>query len=163
MKPVRVDPNGAVPMSYVKDPLKLGGLSLAEGEKAIGQTLQKAGVIDHPNVWIDRMERGDAASVALGPIAPGDVVRVSLVELIGPGAEQVRNFHVSEAGAIGLPFLGQTKIAGMSEADAEHAIREGYEKASVAQNIVVSVLRVKLPPGPEPMPMSEISNARVTK
>jgi protein involved in polysaccharide export with SLBB domain len=156
VKPVRVDAGGRVTVPYVKEPLTLGMLTLAEAEKAVNEGLRKAGVMETPGTWIDRMERAEAASVKPGPIAPGDVVRVSIVELQGPGLEQVHNLHVSEAGNIGLPYLGQTKVGGMTEIEAEGAVVQAYRgKGLVHDYVPISILRVKLPPGPEPIPHSD--------
>ena len=153
LKPVRVDAKGTVPPpSHVPQPLKVEGLTLAEVEAAVAKALRDAGVMEHARVWVDRMERGDAASVEPGPIKPGDIVRFSVVDVLGPGVEQVRNLHVSPAGNIGVPMLGQTKVAGLTEAEAEAAVLKAYRDKGVIEHTVVSVLRVKLPPGPEPIP-----------
>ena len=63
--------------------------------------------------------------------------------------EQLRQLHVSEAGNIGLPYLGQTKVGGLTEIDAEAAVLKAYQERGLIQNYVpISILRVKLPPGP---------------
>ena len=155
IKPLRVDPAGAVALPVVKEPLKVQGLTLAEVETAAAKALVDAGAVPGPLVWVDRMESGRAATVKPGPIAPDDVVRVSVVGLLGPGVEQVRNLHVSEAGNVGLPFLGQTKLAGLSESDAEAAVLRAYRDTGVIEHTLVSVLRVKLPTGPEPIPQAD--------
>jgi protein involved in polysaccharide export with SLBB domain len=153
VKPVRVGADGTVPrLAHVEKPLKVEGLTLAEVEAAVASAMRDDGMMQQASVWVDRMERAEAATVEPGPIKPGDVVRFSVVDLLGPGVEQVRNLHVSEAGNIGLPVLGQTKVAGLTEAEAEAAVRRAYREKGVIEHTLVSVLRIKLPPGPEPIP-----------
>lgn len=157
VKPVRVHTDGKVPLPALRESLKVEGLTLAEVEDAVNDRLRKAGLLEHPETWLDRMERGDAPTVKPDPIAPGDVLRVSLTGIAGPGVEQVRTLHVCGEGNIGLPYRGQTKVAGLSEADAEAAITKGYEDEGIIRpgDWFIAVLRIKLPPGPEPIPQSE--------
>jgi protein involved in polysaccharide export with SLBB domain len=129
VKPVRVDATGRVSLPYLKEPLPVEKLTLTEVERAVNDALRAAKVLDPPAAWVDRMERGgESASVQPGPIAPGDVLRFSLVDVHGPGVERVRHLHVSEAGNVGLPFLGQTKVAGMTEIEAEAAVLKAYRR-----------------------------------
>ncbi len=154
MKPVRVGADGNIPLPLVPNLIKVAGLSLAEAEKAVSGAVKELKLSADPMVTIDRMERAAAASVALGPIVAGDVIRLSVNDLFGPGVERVRHLHVSPDGHISLPLLGQTKVAGMTEAQAEAAVAKAYVDAKMMSAVIVSVLRVKLPPGPEPIPES---------
>jgi protein involved in polysaccharide export with SLBB domain len=151
LRPSRVSADGSITVPVAGD-LKVSGLTLAAAENAINRALRETRVIAHPAVSIDRHERAAAASVAPGPVAAGDVLRVSIWEIAGPGVETVRTLHVSAAGEVGLPLLGQTKLAGLTEAAAEAAVVKAYADARMVQQAIVSVLRVKPPQGVEPVP-----------
>lgn len=154
-RPGRVGADGKVSVPYLPDGVRVEGLSLADAEKSIARELRAAQIIANAWVAIDRQERGDAASVKPGPIAPGDIVRFAAWDLSGPAAvENVRTLHVSEAGNIGLPYLGQTRVAGLTEAEAEAAIIKAYADQQIVRNAVVSLLRVARRAAPEPIPDS---------
>ena len=158
-RPARVGAGGVITVPHTGE-LKVAGLTLRAAEQAIGTRLREARVVEQARVSVDRQERAAAASVGPGPIAPGDVLRVSVLELLGPGREQVRRLHVSDDGGAGLPLLGQTRVAGMTEAEAEAAVSKAYQEAQLVDRAVVSVLRVKPPAGPEPIPPSVIPVGR---
>lgn len=149
-KPVRVDAAGRVRLPHIDNLIPLAGLSLSDAEGALDKALRDGNVLANAGVLIDRVERGDAPGVKPGPIAAGDVVRFSIADLSGPGVEYVRTLHVSEAGNIGVPVLGQTRVAGMTEFEAEAALVKAYADQNVLSNAVVSVLRVKPPRDPIP-------------
>lgn len=151
LRPSRVSADGTITVPFV-GAVKVAGMSLGAAEKAVGRSLKEARIVATPAVSIDRHERAAAASVTPGPIVAGDVLRVSVWEVSGPGVETLRTLHVSAAGEVGLPLLGQTKLAGLTEGAAEAAIVKAYRDARMIDRAIVSVLRVKPAAGPEPVP-----------
>jgi protein involved in polysaccharide export with SLBB domain len=70
----------------------------------------------------------------LGPIANGDLLRISINDLIGPGVAMVREFRVGDDGSVGLPIVGPVHLAGLTLVDGEVAIEKAYRKANLIQN-----------------------------
>jgi len=54
----------------------------------------------------------------------GDIIRVTIYELIQPGAIYVNDFVVTETGRISIPEVGQIRAAGLSEAKLEDEIKD---------------------------------------
>ncbi|MBN1457334.1 MAG: polysaccharide biosynthesis/export family protein, partial [Sedimentisphaerales bacterium] len=54
----------------------------------------------------------------------GDVIRITIYELIQQGAIYVNDFVVTETGRISIPEVGQIRAAGLSEAKLEDEIRD---------------------------------------
>ena len=77
-------------------------------------------------------------------------------------ASTARVFTVSDGGKVGLPLLGQFKVAGMTEADAEAAITRAFELQFGLRSVPVSVLRLGPRQEAEPTVASE-PNARPTQ
>lgn len=155
---VRVDAKGRLSLYHIGE-IEVGGLSLRAAEQAIDAAYKNAKVIDQAHASIDRAETGDKATVKSGVITPGELVRVMVLEVEGPGVETLWLLHVSPTGDVGLPALGQTHVAGMTEAEAAFAINKAYGDAGVIVGAVVGVLRVaseadaaKLPGPAAPMP-----------
>jgi protein involved in polysaccharide export with SLBB domain len=57
-------------------------------------------------------------------VRPGDVVEVSVSDLVGPGVETVKVCRVSDSGTISLPLVGAIHVAGMTEAEVNQVVRE---------------------------------------
>ena len=96
-----------------------------------------------------------------GPIAVGERISVRVLDLV-PDVEQSRIFTVSEGGKVGLPLLGQFKVAGITEGDAEAAITRAFELQFGLRSVPVSVLRLGPRQEAEPTVASE-PNARPTQ
>lgn len=89
-----------------------------------------------------------AAEAPTPVFAPGDTVRVSMVE----DAEVAFEGAVSVAGTIPLPYLREFHIAGMTREAAERAISEAlckdlYQKASVSVALIAKRAEPPKPPG----------------
>src|SRR5688572_22931614 len=50
-------------------------------------------------------------------ISKNDLVSVEIAELQGPATQTVKTTRVSETGNVSLPFIGQVRAEGLSEAD----------------------------------------------
>jgi polysaccharide biosynthesis/export protein len=73
-------------------------------------------------------------------LAGGDVVQVTITNLQGPGIESVRPAErVSNSGNISLPYIGQVRVSGLTEAQASEAIRAAYRDAAVIADAPVTV------------------------
>lgn len=69
----------------------------------------------------------------------GDLVNISISDLQAQGVDTVRSVRVSESGNISLPYVGQIKALGLTEAELEANVIAAYRDASLIQNAQVSV------------------------
>lgn len=77
----------------------------------------------------------------------GDVMRVSIFELLQEGAPYVDNFIVNESGNISVPEIGQIQVAGLTEMQLEDEIKNSLspgilKNPSVTVSLVSSQSRV---------------------
>ena len=77
----------------------------------------------------------------------GDVIRISVFELLQEGQSYVDNFIVSESGNISIPEVGQIQAAGLTETQLEEEIRNALspgilKNPSVTVTLVSSQSRV---------------------
>ena len=71
--------------------------------------------------------------------APGDVVRVSIFELLSSDDNFIDNYIVTETGKISIPEVGVIEIAGLTESQLEEEIR-GILSPSILRNPLVTVI-----------------------
>jgi membrane-associated protease RseP (regulator of RpoE activity) len=64
-------------------------------------------------------------------VHPGDVLRVSARDVVGPGVETVKVVRVSAAGSISLPLVGPIHVAGMTEEEIVKAIDDEYRASNI--------------------------------
>lgn len=78
-------------------------------------------------------------------ISPNDLLVISIDDLQGPGIQTVLQKRVSETGNISLPYIGQFRAAGMSEAEIDEAITRAYgpEGVNIIQRANVSTTVVE--------------------
>jgi protein involved in polysaccharide export with SLBB domain len=102
-------------------------------------------------------EEPDAKFVNAGGVRPADLVslpsdyvigrndllQVSIADLVAPNVESQKISRVSETGSISLPWIGQIKAAGLTEAQLEQAIIQAYRDANFIPNAQVSVVTVE--------------------
>ena len=53
----------------------------------------------------------------------GDVLQLSLRDLVAPGVETVKVMRVSQLGTISLPLVGPVHVAGLTEEELNEAVR----------------------------------------
>lgn len=157
LKTVRVDEKGNISLFYVGQ-VRVAGRSFEDAEKEIGDAYRASNQLQNAIPSVNRLETGATASLASGPIVAGERISVRVLHLV-PDIEESRVFIVSEGGKVGLPLLGQFKVAGMTEADAEKAIVRAFEEQLNLRNIPVSVLRLGPNQRAEPTTAAE-TNAR---
>jgi protein involved in polysaccharide export with SLBB domain len=160
LKTVRVDPKGYVSLYYVGQ-VKLAGKTFEQAEREINDVYRANNVTNNAAPSLNRLENGATASVQYGLIGVGERISVRVLDLV-PDVEQCRVFTVSEGGKVGLPLLGQFKVAGMNEADAEAAITRSFEVQFGLHNVPVSILRLGPRQESEPTTASE-PNSRPTQ
>jgi polysaccharide export outer membrane protein len=72
-------------------------------------------------------------------IGKGDLVNISVTDLVGIGVETNKQARVSESGNISMPLLGQVHAEGMTEIELEKAIVEAYRNGNILTNAQVMV------------------------
>jgi polysaccharide export outer membrane protein len=72
-------------------------------------------------------------------IGKGDLLNVSVTDLVGIGVETTKQIRVSESGNISLPLLGQVKAEGLTEDGLQKAIADAYRNGQIITNATVSV------------------------
>jgi protein involved in polysaccharide export with SLBB domain len=157
LKTVRVDSQGKVSLYYVGQ-VKIVGKTFEQAEKEIAEAYRGTGVLNNAYPSINRLETAGNVSVTAGKITAGERLSLRIFEVV-PDIEEARVLTVSEGGKVGLPLLGQFKLAGLTEAEAEQAIARAMEDQFNLKNIPVSVLRLGSRQQSEPTVAAE-PNAR---
>jgi polysaccharide export outer membrane protein len=71
-------------------------------------------------------------------IGVGDMVQVTVNDLVGLGVETTKQTRVSESGNISMPLLGQIKAVGLTEDELQKAISDAYRNGQIITNAQVS-------------------------
>jgi protein involved in polysaccharide export with SLBB domain len=137
----RVGADGTVGLPLIGT-VTVDDLSEAKAVDAIVKALRDNNVAASAMVSVLRLESADRASVKLGPVAPGEVLRVTLMDLAGPGVETVKTVKVAANGQIAMPLAGAIKVDGLTEADAARAIAKAYADKHLISGAQVTVLKV---------------------
>ncbi len=69
----------------------------------------------------------------------GDLVNVSISDLQAQGVDTVRSVRVSESGNVSLPYIGQVKALGLTEAELEADVIRAYSDAALIRDAQVSI------------------------
>jgi protein involved in polysaccharide export with SLBB domain len=64
-------------------------------------------------------------------VHPGDVLQISLSDLVGPGVETQKTVRVSVDGTISLPLIGKVHVAGLTEAELGRAVNQAFRDSGV--------------------------------
>lgn len=67
----------------------------------------------------------------------GDLVTVSVMDLVGQGVETVKTARVNGDGMINLPYAGRVKASGLSPRELEKAVANALQEKRVVQNALV--------------------------
>ena len=73
-------------------------------------------------------------------IGPGDLLTISIFELIMPGQESRQTRRVDETGEVRLPVIGTVRAANRTPSELEQAIRDTLEQQGVLRDAMVSVI-----------------------
>jgi polysaccharide biosynthesis/export protein len=71
-------------------------------------------------------------------IGVGDMISVTVNDLVGLGVETTKQTRVSESGNISMPLLGQIKAVGLTEDELQKAISDAYRNGQIITNAQVS-------------------------
>jgi len=148
----RVATDGAVGFPLVGT-VAVDGLSEAKAADAMAKALHDQNLVASAIVAVRRLESADQANVKLGPVAPGEVLRISITELAGPGVESIKTVKVADNGQVAMPLAGAIKVEGLTEADAARAIAKAYRDKHLIAGAQVTVLKVN---GAAPLPDEEL-------
>jgi polysaccharide export outer membrane protein len=72
-------------------------------------------------------------------IGVGDLINISVNDLVGLGVETTKQTRVSESGNVSMPLLGQIKAVGLTEDELQKAIAQAYKDGQIITNAQVSV------------------------
>jgi protein involved in polysaccharide export with SLBB domain len=147
LKTVRVNAAGEVSLFYVGNQ-NIKGLSFTDAATKIADAYKEKRIVQQTLVSINRLATGEAR-----PLKPGDHVSIRIFELSGPAVWTHRILPISPAGNVGLPLIGQIKLAGLEEAAAEQTVLKHYIEAKILRDAQVSLLR--LAPGENTEPTVE--------
>jgi len=121
------------------DPSEVGRFSGPNVNQNIRNVLS---IMDEP---LEVAEATDPTPEDLQPIfedyvlGPGDVVDISIFELMAEGIESVFRRQVSETGYITIPVLGSVKLAGLTGMEAEQHLAEKLREEEILREPRVSV------------------------
>jgi len=95
---------------------------------AVNVILDSLGVAEEtPSVWEGAKEPQPSDLTVLETdyrFNPGDIVRISIFELLQEGAAHINDYFVTETGKISIPEVGVVKAAGLTESQLEEEIRQ---------------------------------------
>jgi protein involved in polysaccharide export with SLBB domain/beta-lactamase regulating signal transducer with metallopeptidase domain len=70
---------------------------------------------------------------------PGDLLSVSITDLVGPGVETVKQVRVSDTGMISTPLVPPIKVTALTVPEMEKAVQKAYRDGNLIANAQVSV------------------------
>jgi protein involved in polysaccharide export with SLBB domain len=138
IKTIRVSGTGNITLPFLKDPIRVAGLTELDAQRTIVETYEQQGVLKNANVSVAVAEARNLPKPK-PEIAPDELVTVSVMDLTGAGVETVKTARVDAEGKISLPYVGRIKAAGLSSADFEQAVAKAYEEKKVLHNALVAV------------------------
>ena len=134
-------------MKSLFDPSETAGRTYKQGNKIlpvqildnIDPTVEEA----NPEFLGAAEPTADDASLSVEDykLGPNDLIRITISDLEGPGIQTLLEKRVSETGNISLPYVGQIRVGGLSEAQLEEQIVKSYgpEGVNIIQRANVSV------------------------
>jgi protein involved in polysaccharide export with SLBB domain len=110
---------------------------------AVNVILDSLGVAEEaPSTWADTEEPKPIDTMVFDTdhiFAPGDVVRISIFELLQDSIVFTSDYIVTETGRISIPEVGEIEAAGFTESQLEEEIRQ-ILSPSVLKNPTVTVI-----------------------
>lgn len=106
--------------------------------------LDQLDVIDEPSSYtagLSGVRREDLrADVVEGVLGPGDLLTVTVFELVEQGVESVQTRRVDELGSLRLPVVGVVEVTGLTPSGLEKAIAARLVAQGVLKKPTVSVI-----------------------
>ena len=130
----------ALPPNSFLDPTKVGRFGSEVGERGIRQVLTPR---DTPPGVAGATEPAPEDLVPAYVeyrLGPGDVLQVTVQDLINPGQPYQAAVEVNPSGEIRLPVLGSVKVTGLSESDVEQEIANRLREANLLPRPIVLVI-----------------------
>lgn len=131
-----------------KDPLDPTQIGRFRPAPTVNVILDSLGVADEtPATYEGAEDPKPADVVAYEPdytFTSGDVIRISIFELLVEGQSYVDNFVVNESGNISIPEIGQIQATGLTESQLEDEIRNALSPAILKNPSVTVSLQTSL-------------------
>lgn len=122
--------------------VRVRGLTNDRAAAEISSELARQNVLRDAVVTVSISKTASETRVRPGAIDAGDGLRVSVFDLAGQRTRSEVLVLVSEDGTITLPLAGTITVRGMTEAEADGAVKLAYREKNVFQSPMVSVLRL---------------------
>jgi protein involved in polysaccharide export with SLBB domain len=143
--PVRVGGDGTAYLPFV-GPVRMQDMTEIDAAAAVTRAFLNKNLAKNAAASVLRVESGQRPGVRLGPIEKGDLLRVAIENLTGPGWQDLKLTRVGPAGQITLPYVGAVDVAGRTEAVAAEAVAKAYRDKNIMQLPGVSLLKVESAP-----------------
>jgi protein involved in polysaccharide export with SLBB domain len=144
--PKQVAADGTISVPYTSKPLMVAGLTDAAAEQVIVDHFHEENIIQRAEVGVRRLRVAGTGGPLPGLIAPYDLVRIDIANLLGPDSMTVRVERVGGDGMLEFPFIGTRKIGGLTGPQAEALIVKTYNVENIIQKALVNVLRLEAAP-----------------
>jgi protein involved in polysaccharide export with SLBB domain len=144
--PKEVAADGTISMPYMSKPLAVAGMTDGQAQQAVTEQYRVENIIQRAPVNVRRLRVAGTGGAPPGPIAPYDLVRISISDLAGPAYVTALVARADGDGMVNLPYIGPRKIAGLTDQQAEAAIAKTYRSENIVQHAWVSVLRLEAAP-----------------
>ncbi len=82
---------------------------------------------------------GSAIAAKPATLKVGDVIEVTISDLVAVGVDTTKRTRIGKDGSISLPLVGSVKAAGLTESELEKSVSEAYAKDKLIKNAQVSV------------------------
>jgi protein involved in polysaccharide export with SLBB domain len=119
------------------------GLTTDRAAGEIVGGLRRANVENNAIVTVGVLRSAGESKIRPGPIAQGDPLRITIFDLTGAGARTEVLAVVGGDGMVELPAAGEVKLEGLSESDADAAVKNRFREKGVLEDAVVAVLRLE--------------------
>jgi protein involved in polysaccharide export with SLBB domain len=142
---VRIERDGKIALPYLA-PIQAAGLDEQAMERQIAKAYHDAHLINMAAVSVLKVRDADPANVLLGPIGPGDLLRISTEPNFKgwwPPHEATFDVRVDAEGKIGMPQAGALKVAGLTAAQATIALGKAMSAPDPRIQHVVWLLKVE--------------------
>lgn len=128
--------------------LPVRGMTTDKAAQAIASELARINVMRDAVVTLTLTKTLAESKTRPGPFEVGDMVKVSVFDLTGHGTRTEVLAQLADDGTITLPLAGSIELKGMSEAQADRAIKLAYRERNVFQTPLLTTLKL----GPDGRP-----------
>jgi protein involved in polysaccharide export with SLBB domain len=140
---MHVDAEGNILPPFLRSPIHVAGLTLNDGTKAVDAAYATNKQFGHVTTSLELLEVAKPSTGPSGPVlASGDLVRVTIADVIGPGLKTTTENHVADDGTLPVLLITPLRAAGVSTGEFTVAVRKAYHDANLINYADVSVERV---------------------